>query len=185
MRGLTSETFKSVGCFQINTDYYFPIISVYGKRLGCLIHLANPKKSQGKYLTELTERGAFLYNEQILPHLFYGQPVVLVEGLYDCLSLHQFKVPCVATTTNEATLGKLYKIWRYTDKILLWPDSDNAGEEGLEKTLKRAKKIGFKVTIFNIRDFKDANDYLMRHPDEFKQVIVPTIIDCLKEMSNG
>ena len=149
-------------------------MSVYGKRLGYLTYFVGDAASlvgRTKYKHTVEVRGTFLYNEHILPGLFYGKPVMVVEGVFDALSTIQAGIPTVAATTNELTKYRLLKLYRYTNKIQFWMDSDKAGQDGMDRTIKEIKKLKLPIQyrIFDEHRYKDANEFLQGNPEEFSE----------------
>ena len=70
----------------------------------------------------------------------YGGYVILVEGIFDCLSLRAIGLPAIATmgATVSSIKGELLKLFR---KVLAIPDDDEVGR----KALNRYSINGWKV----------------------------------------
>jgi len=145
----------------------FPVVDVYGQNLGETVYLRLGDPKYQHYF----DVPFLIYNEKILPSLFYGKPVVLVEGVFDALSLIQEGIPVLAIYSNTIKNGQLEKIYRYTDNLIIWPDSDQAGEDGLERSISKATKQGFKIRVFRTNLAKDANDLLQKDKTLFKETI--------------
>lgn len=178
MRGISQEWLDRAGVYEDGERVYFPILNVYGHRVGSIA-----RQSRGtKYDHHIDDRSnTYLYGEQILPNLFYGKPVVVVEGVLDCLSVLQEGIPCLAATTNHLSRRKIEKIRRYTNRVVLWFDSDSFGEHGLDKTVKALSGVeGMRYRVFRVNEAKDPNDLLQKHPEVWKKKI-----EELRELMNN
>lgn len=166
-RGISWDFLKSLGVSSVSEGILIPLYSVYFLREGQIIERSD--KSLMKYNSSIPS--GHLYNEQVLPNLFYGKPIVVVEGPYDCLSLAQAGISCVAMCTNRLTKRTANKILRYTNRIVFWPDSDKMGEEGLKDNLKLLAERA-KVRVFKENTYKDANEFLQSSPEGFSKAIL-------------
>lgn len=154
------------------STYKFPKISVYGESVGHILYTPNSPRKYDHNIYEDFKGNAYLYNENILPSLFYGKGVVIVEGIFDCFSVLQYGLPCIAATTNSLSFGHLEKIYRYTNRVVFWHDSDDHGESGFNRTRIKMDKVGtFICTPFSNNKAKDANDLLQENPEEFQRSI--------------
>lgn len=70
----------------------------------------------------------------------YNGFVILVEGIFDCLSLRSIGLPAIATMGSSVskTKGELLKLFK---KVLAIPDDDDTGR----KALNRYSRFGWKV----------------------------------------
>jgi len=68
--------------------------------------------------------------------------IILVEGYFDVLMLAQYGIHnAVATLGTALTPAHLNKLFKYTDKIVVCFDGDNAGKKAAEKALQLALPI--------------------------------------------
>lgn len=172
MRGISSELFEKVDMLEYPDRLEFPMISVYGREVGKIINRPNDSPQYYHVIDESFRNRSYLYNEQVLVSLFYGKPVVVVEGVWDCLSLMAANIPVIAATTNQLRKPHLEKIYRYTNKIILWFDSDKHGETGIKFTQKRLRKMHRMMhRIFPCNAAKDANALLVADQETFSNKI--------------
>src|SRR5258705_394693 len=97
IRGITNNTLSKIQAEVGELGIHFPIYSVYGQAAAEIIDMVD--KSQEKYRYQSILPGTYLYNENLLPSRFYGKPIVIVEGVYDCLSLYQSGITAIAAIT--------------------------------------------------------------------------------------
>lgn len=89
--------------------------------------------------------------------------VILVEGIFDCLSLRAIGLPCIATmgATVSPMKGELLK---YFNKVLGIPDNDKVGRRSLDRESKYGWQVPNNTTML---EFK-ANPILLDNGQELK-----------------
>lgn len=169
MRGISQNVLDSVGYSELIPGHHkFPRISTYGECVGHTIYTPAKERKYDHTVYEAYKGNHYLYNEEVLPTLFYGKGVILVEGIFDCLSLVQAGLPCVAALTNSLSYRHLEKLKRYTDTVIFWHDSDTHGEQGYLRTCKKADEIGgLNITAYSNNNAKDSNDLMTNNPQSF------------------
>jgi len=92
----------------------------------------------------------------------YDGVVVLVEGIFDCLSLRSIGLPAIATMGSDVSFTKK-EILKIFKKVLYIPDNDSVGRRALNRY---DKQYGWKVpnNAVGIRlsgsvDFNDEGEY--------------------------
>lgn len=86
---------------------------------------------------------------------------LIVEGYMDVISLHQAGFPqAVATCGTALTPDHLQRLRRYTRKLTLLYDSDDAGQAAAERAIFQALAAGFFVDIATIDNAKDPDELL-------------------------
>ena len=139
----------------------FPIYSSFGEEVGLVKKEPNREVPYYTIIFQEFRGDSYFFNEKCLPSLFYGTPIVIVEGVWDCLSvIQETGLPCIAMNTNHLRIPMARKLRRYTDKIIFWLDSDQGGEDGLKVSQKNIKIFQLNVRIFRSNLSKDANDIL-------------------------
>jgi len=82
MRGIKSSVLDELRVSRYNdVAASFPIFSEFGKQIGQTSYV---RDNTPKYIHSF-EKESVLYNAHILPKLFYGKPLVVVEGIFDAL----------------------------------------------------------------------------------------------------
>ena len=76
----------------------------------------------------------------------YNGFVILVEGIFDCLSLRSIGLPAIATMGADvsAIKGELLKLFK---KVLAIPDDDKVGRRVLNRYDKRGWKVPYNTTF--------------------------------------
>ena len=106
--------------------------------------------------------------------------LIIVEGYMDVISMHQAGVTnAVASLGTALTDRQLDLASRYADEIVLFYDSDNAGQaaalRGLKMLIERDKKhtaTQTKISIAMVPDGKDPDDYIKEHgADSFRKIV--------------
>lgn len=123
----------------------------------------------------------------------YDGLVILIEGIFDCLSLASIGLPAIATMGSDVSRmkGELLKVFK---KVIYVPDNDVVGRRALNR---RDKLKGWKVpsTAVGVRlkgsvtmQDSDGNDVVMKVKDTDNLVswfdadsLVETFLDIAKE----
>lgn len=76
----------------------------------------------------------------------YDGFVIVVEGIFDCLSLRAIGLPCMATmgASVSAIKGDLLKLYK---KVLAIPDDDITGRNSLNRNDPKGWKVPFNTTM--------------------------------------
>ena len=131
------------GDFLLQGRYIVPVEDVAGN----LISLIGYYPDNRKYITAPSpffSKNTCLFN---FKHAYevawknYDGVVILVEGLFDCISLCSIGLPVVATMGNtvKGVKKELLKLFR---KVIAIPDDDEAGRRALNR---RDKKYGWQL----------------------------------------
>ena len=101
--------------------------------------------------------------------------VFLVEGYFDVLALNKLGYSNVASPSGTAlTTQQLDVLSRYTKKILLCFDNDEAGLAATERVLELRNQIGIKLEIncLNLpQNYKDLSELFENNPKSFKKIL--------------
>ncbi len=101
--------------------------------------------------------------------------VFLVEGYFDVLALNKLGYSNVASPSGTAlTTQQLEILSRYTKKILLCFDNDEAGLAATERVLELRNQIGSKLEIncLNLpQNYKDLSELFENNPQSFKDIL--------------
>jgi len=101
--------------------------------------------------------------------------VFLVEGYFDVLALNKLGYSNAASPSGTAlTPQQLEVLSRYTKKILLCFDNDEAGLAATERVLELRNKIGSKLEIncLNLpQKYKDLSELFENNPESFKIIL--------------
>lgn len=122
-----------------------------------------------KYLnspdTPFYQKSEILYGlHQARPALRKEARALIVEGYMDVISLHQAGfAQAVATCGTALTADHLQRLRRYTRKLTLLYDSDDAGQAAAERAALQALTAGFFVDVATIDDAKDPDELIQTH----------------------
>ena len=101
--------------------------------------------------------------------------VFLVEGYFDVLALNKLGYSNVASPSGTAlTAQQLEILSRYTKKILLCFDNDEAGLVATERVVELRNQVGSKLEIHCLNlpvQYKDLSELFENNPESFKDVL--------------
>jgi len=88
--------------------------------------------------------------------------VLVVEGYYDVLQLHQVGIhQAVAPLGTALTEEHLRLVGRFTKRLALCFDGDAAGRRAMEKSLRMALPLGFDVRLLELPQGEDPDTWCM------------------------
>jgi DNA primase len=91
--------------------------------------------------------------------------VVLVEGELDAISSWQAGVKNVVAIKGSALTGdQLNLLKRFTQNLVLAPDSDLAGDAVARRGIELADSLGFSIKVVQIRGGKDPDEVAQKDP---------------------
>ncbi len=101
--------------------------------------------------------------------------VILVEGYFDVLSLNQLGYSNSASPSGTAlTIQQLEAISRYTNKILLCFDNDEAGLKATERVLEIKNQVSNQLEIHCLnlpKKYKDISEMYEENGDIFSNIL--------------
>ncbi len=99
----------------------------------------------------------------------------IVEGYFDVLSLNKLGFANAASPSGTAlTYQQLESVSKYTSKILICFDNDEAGLKATERVLEIKNQISKQVEIHCINlpaEYKDISDVFELNPEAFKDIL--------------
>ena len=104
---------------------------------------------------------------------FCSDSLILCEGYMDVISMHQAGFQnAVATLGTAITEEHARIISRYTKKVILSYDSDEAGVAATAKAMKRLGAVGVEVRVLRIEGAKDPDEYIVKYgADSFRKML--------------
>lgn len=99
--------------------------------------------------------------------------LILVEGYMDAISLHQAGFDnAIACLGTALTSEMAHLLSRYTDKIILSYDADEAGQKATQRAIGVFSSIGMKLNVVNLTGGKDPDEILRKFgPERFRNLI--------------
>ena len=157
----------------------FPFFSPSGKVIGFSGRSLSDKEDV-KYLnspeTLLFQKSKVFYGSyQTMPEIRKQNYVLLVEGQTDFLRLYEKGFTNVLATSGTAFSSKhAAALNKYTNRIILTYDSDNAGINAAIRTGYILMQNGFEVRVVDLQDGLDPDDFFKsptNDTDSFKKLI--------------
>jgi len=143
----------------------FPIADVTGRILGFGGRTLgeDPAKYLNTPATALFDKSSHLFGlDRAREGISEKGRAVVVEGYTDCIMAHQFGfTETVATLGTAMTEGHARLLRRYTDRVVLLFDSDEAGQRAANRALSVTLTVGLDVALARVPDGKDPCDYLL------------------------
>jgi DNA primase len=100
------------------------------------------------------------------------QDAIIVEGEFDAISMYMEGIKnAVAIKGTALTENQVALLARFTPKVTLCLDQDNAGFEATRRSLEVLEKKGMTTSIIVIKDGKDPDEALKNNPTEFKKAM--------------
>jgi DNA primase len=133
---------------------------------------------QPKYLnsaeTQVFHKSRVLYGlDRAKSSIARGNPAVVVEGYTDVIALHEAGIT-EAVATNGVALGEshLELLKRYTDRVVLMFDADDAGTRATERGFGLHHRIGLEVMVALLPAGRDPADVVTEDgPEAIRKVI--------------
>ncbi len=101
------------------------------------------------------------------------ESLILCEGYMDVIALHSAGFTnAVATLGTAITSEQARLMSRYTKKVIISYDSDEAGQKAAKKAIMLLEEVGIDVGVIKTPDAKDPDEYIKTYgKDKFKEVI--------------
>ncbi|MDD4549505.1 MAG: DNA primase [Syntrophomonadaceae bacterium] len=93
--------------------------------------------------------------------------VILVEGYMDCIKLHQGDIKnCVASLGTAFTSEQALLLQRYTEKVVILYDGDEAGQRETVRAIDIMAQYGLKIDVVTLPGGKDPDDCMETYGKE-------------------
>ena len=102
-----------------------------------------------------------------------SEQIILCEGYMDVIALHAAGFTnAVATLGTAITSEQARLMKRYTKKVIICYDADEAGQKATQKAMRLLEEVGLDVSVIRIPGSKDPDEYIKTFGSEkFKEVI--------------
>ncbi len=156
-RGGCYDTFRNRLMFPI-VDATGRIIGFGGRTLG-----DDPAKYLNSPATALFDKSTSLFGLNLARQaMAKAERAIVVEGYTDCIMAHQFGfTETVATLGTAMTEAHAAGLRRYTDRLVLLFDSDEAGQRAADRAIAVTLTSGLDVSLAKVPEGKDPCDYLL------------------------
>lgn len=102
-----------------------------------------------------------------------AESLILCEGYMDVIALHTSGFTNAVATLGTAITSEQARIMsRYTKKVIISYDADEAGQKAAQKAMKLLGEVGLDVGVIKVPGAKDPDEYIKTYGKEkFKEVI--------------
>ena len=170
--GVSSKTGRPYDYFR--NRVIFPILSTSGDVIAFGGRVMDDSKP--KYLNS-SDTPAFKKSRNLFAMNFAknycSEQIILCEGYMDVIALH-----CAGFTNAVATLGTAITpeharmLKRYTQKVVISYDSDEAGQNAADKAFRLLGEVGVETKILRMNGAKDPDEYIKKFGSEsFRKLI--------------
>ena len=152
----------------------FPIIDVSGNVIafgGRVMDDSKPKyKNSSDTPVFKKSRNLFALN---FARLVCEETIILCEGYMDVIAMHSAGFEnAVATLGTAITAEQARMMSRYTKKVIISYDADEAGQKAAMRAIKMLTDVGLDVTILKVPGAKDPDEYIRANGKEkFKSLL--------------
>ncbi len=152
----------------------FPIIDVSGNVIafgGRVMDDSKPKYKNSSD-TPVFKKSRNLFALNFARH-HCRESLILCEGYMDVIAMHAAGFEnAVATLGTAITSEQARMMSRYTKKVIISYDADEAGQKAAMRAVKMLTEVGLDVTILKVPGAKDPDEYIKQFgADKFKQVL--------------
>ncbi len=152
----------------------FPIIDVSGNVIafgGRVMDDSKPKYKNSSD-TPVFKKSRNLFALNFARHTC-SDVLILCEGYMDVIALHSVGITnAVATLGTAITSEQARMMTRYTKKVVISYDADEAGRKATDRALKILGEVGMDVSVLNIPGSKDPDEYIKTFGEEkFRELI--------------
>jgi len=155
----------------------FPLKDHRGNVIGFSGRLLGDSQKEAKYVntpeTEAYHKRETLYGIHLTKDsIRKNQNAFVVEGEFDVITPYQHGVDNVVAIKGAAfTKEQLMLLGRYTKRITLALDGDEAGVEAMKRGIKIAEALDFEVYVAMFQDGKDPDEAIKHDFGQFKKDI--------------
>ena len=155
----------------------FPIIDVSGNVIafgGRVMDDSKPKyKNSSDTPVFKKSRNLFALN---FAKNFAEESLILCEGYMDVIALHAAGFSnAIATLGTAITSEQARVLSRYTKRIIISYDADEAGQKAAKRAIQLLGEVGLEVSVLKIPDAKDPDEYIKKHGrDNFAHLLKNT-----------
>ena len=102
-----------------------------------------------------------------------SEQLILCEGYMDVIALHAAGFEnAVATLGTALTQEQARMLTKYTKKVVLLYDSDEAGQKATDRAIKILAEVGMDVRILKLNGAKDPDEYIKKFgADRFRALL--------------
>ena len=102
-----------------------------------------------------------------------AERMILCEGYMDVIALHAAGFPfAVATLGTAITSEQARLMTKYTKKVIITYDSDEAGQKATDRAMQILGEVGMDVRVLSMSGAKDPDEYIKKYgPSQFLKLL--------------
>ncbi len=99
--------------------------------------------------------------------------MILCEGYMDVIALHAAGFENAVATLGTAITAEQARIFaKYTKKVIISYDSDEAGQRAANRAMQQLGEVGIDVRVLQMSGAKDPDEYIRKHgADKFRRLL--------------
>ncbi len=100
-----------------------------------------------------------------------AEAMILCEGYMDVIALHAAGFENAVATLGTAITSEQARMFaKYTKKVIISYDSDEAGQRAANKAMQLLGEVGLEVRVLRVPDAKDPDEYIRKYgADQFRR----------------
>ena len=92
------------------------------------------------------------------------ESMILCEGYMDVIALHAAGFTNAVATLGTAITSEQARVMsRYTERVIICYDSDEAGQKAAQRAMKMLEEVGLEVNVISIPGAKDPDEYIKKY----------------------
>ncbi|MBQ8432828.1 MAG: DNA primase [Clostridia bacterium] len=102
-----------------------------------------------------------------------AERMILCEGYMDVIALHAAGFEYAVATLGTAITPEHARVFsKYTQKVIISYDADDAGQNAANKAMRVLGEVGMEVRVLKLSGAKDPDEFIVKFgPDRFRQAL--------------
>lgn len=102
-----------------------------------------------------------------------SEQLILCEGYMDVIALHAAGIENAVATLGTALTGEQARIMaKYTKKVIISYDSDEAGQRAANRAIQLLGEVGLDIRVLKLNGAKDPDEYIKKFgADKFRHMV--------------
>ena len=102
-----------------------------------------------------------------------AERMILCEGYMDVIALHAAGFPMAVATLGTAITSEQARLMtKYTKKVIITYDSDEAGQKATDRAMQILGEVGMDVRVLSMSGAKDPDEYIKKYgPQQFSRLL--------------
>ena len=102
-----------------------------------------------------------------------AERMILCEGYMDVIALHAAGFEYAVATLGTAITPEHARVFsKYTQKVIISYDTDDAGQNAANKAMRILGEVGMDVRVLKLNGAKDPDEFIVKYgPDRFRQAL--------------